>query len=128
MTGDKKSVSSVVLSISVRTLINILIIFFLVEGFIEAYHFSYKVFADHPYVAASNEVMNVTIQEGMDMKQVALVLDESGIVDGKYLFLARVYLGEYQNKLKAGSYQLGPGMSPDEICKKICGIQSEEMT
>lgn len=126
MTGDKRSVSSAVLSISVRTLINVLIIFLFVEAFVEAYHFSYKVFADHPYVAASDQVMNITIQEGMDMKQVALVLDEAGVVDGRYLFLARVYLGEYQNKLKAGKYQLGPGMSPDEICKKICGIQSEE--
>ena len=128
MTGDKKSVSSTILSISVRALINVMLILVLVEGFSNAYHFTHKLFSDYPYVAASSETIRVTIEEGSSVQQVAEMLDELGIVDGKYLFMARVYIGDYRDKMKAGTYMLGPGMTPDEICKEICNIQSEETT
>lgn len=128
MVGDKKSISSSILWISLRTLMNVLIVFLLVEGFTNAYHFSYKLFADYPYVAASSETMNVTIEAGSDVNDVATVLDEMGIVDSKYLFIARAYIGKYNDKIMAGSYVLGPGMTPDEICRRICGMQSEETT
>ena len=128
MTGDKKSISSTVLSISVRTLVNVLILLFLVEGAIGAYHFSHKLFADYPYVAASSERRNVTIESGMNAMQIAGILDDLGIVDSKYLFIARVYIGDYKDKIQAGTYSLGPGMTPDEICRAICGMQSEETT
>ncbi len=126
MVGEKKSVSSSILLFSLRALLNVLLVLLLVEGFTGAYHFSYKLFADYPYVAASSETMNITIESGTSVLDLATVLDEMGIVDSRYLFIARVYIGDYQDKVIAGTYVLGPGMSPDEICRKICGIQSEE--
>lgn len=123
---DKKSISSTILSISLRTLVNVCILLFLVEGFVNSYHFSQKLFADYPYVAASSEKMEVIIAKGSDAMQIAEMLEEKGIVDSRYLFLARVYIGGYRDKILAGSYSLGPGMSPDEICREICGLQSEE--
>ena len=128
MTGDKRSISSTILSISVRTLINVLLVLFLVEGFTEAYRFSSKLFMDIPYKAATSDTVNVTIKDGMDAQQLAGALTDLGIVEGKALFLARVYIGGYADKIQAGVYQLGPGMSPDEICREICGMQSEETT
>ena len=128
MANDKKSVSTTIFWISIRTVVNLFAIFLLVEGFVEGYYFSYKVFGDYPYQAAATNVQSVTIEENANVQQVALVLDEMGIVDGKYVFMARAYLGGYYDDLKPGVYQLGPGMTPDEICKKICGKQSEEQT
>lgn len=126
MTGDKEFISNAVLRISIRVLINMILIFVLVEGLVTAYHFSYKLFADVPYVAATSNTMEITIPAGSSPGEVAAVLADAGIVDSRYLFLARVYIGEYHKKIQAGSYELGPGMSPDEICKKICGMQNEE--
>ena len=126
MVGEKKSLSSSILLFSLRTLLNVLLVLLLVEGFTGAYHFSYKLFADYPYVAASSKTMNITIESGTSVMDLATVLDEMGIVDSRYLFIARVYIGDYQDKVIAGTYVLGPGMSPDEICRKICGVQSEE--
>ena len=128
MTGDKNSISGTIFQISVRTLINAMLVFILVEGFIGAYYFSYKLFADYPYVAASHDVRNITISEGQSAKDVAVVLEECGIVENQYLFLARTYLGKYNNRIQAGTYPLGPGMTPDEICRKICGLQNEDKT
>lgn len=128
MTRDKDNISSIILWISLRTLINVVLLFLLVEGFVTAYHFSYKVFADFPYVVTSKEVANITIMDGETAADVASMLELSGIVEDKYLFLARVYLGKYNSRIKAGTYTLGPGMTADEICKEICGIQSEDTT
>lgn len=126
MAGEKTNVSTIILRISIRVLINVLLLFVLVQGMASAYQFSYKLFGDIPYVAASNTQMKITIPEGSGVMDIATLLEQNGVVDSRYLFLCRVYIGEYRNKLLAGTYTLGPGMSPDEICQTICGIQSEE--
>lgn len=127
MVGEKKSISTAILWISLRTLLNVLILLLLVEGFVTAYHFSYKLFGDYPYSAASSETMNVKIEEGTSVMEVAVKLEELKVVESRYLFVARAYIGKYQDKIVAGEYVLGPGLSPDEICKIICNIKSEEM-
>lgn len=126
MAGEREDRSRVILQISLRTLINVILLFVLVEGFVWCYQFSYKVFADIPYVPASQNVMTVTIEQGENARQIALAMESNGIVEDDKLFLARLYLGKYNRKILAGTYQLSPGMSADAICKKICGIQSEE--
>lgn len=126
MAKDNENAYSVILGVCVRTLINVLFFFLLVEGFIYSYHFSYKLFSDLPAVAASSDMKNITIDAGSSAQEVAFALETNGIVDDRYIFIARAYLGKYNDKIQAGTYALGPGMTPDEICRTICGIQSEE--
>lgn len=126
MAKDNENAYSVILGVCIRTLINVVFLFLLVEGFTYSYHFSYKLFADLPTAAASSDMKNITIDAGSSAKDVAFLLEANGIVDDKYIFVARAYLGKYNNKIQAGTYTLGPGMTPDEICQMICGIQSEE--
>lgn len=126
MAGDKDRFSDSILRISLRLLINMILIFVLVEGFVGAYHFSYRLFADLPESAASQQESKVTIPEGENAWDVAVTLEKCGIVDSRYLFLARAYLGKYNNRIQSGEYMLSPAMTPEEICKKICGQQSEE--
>ena len=128
MAKDNENTYLAVLGACIRTLINIVFIFLLVEGYINAYHFSYKLFADLPAAAASQSVVNVTISEGSSAKDVSFLLENSGVVEDQYLFLARVYLGRYHAKIKAGTYSLGPAMTPDEICRVICGMKNEEVS
>lgn len=124
MENDK--ISKVILQISLRTLMNVVLLFILVEGFVYTYQFSYKVFADVPYMPASSDTVTITIESGSTVKQVADIMEGSGLVEDDKLILARLYLGKYNKKIIAGTYTLSPAMSADAICKKICGIQSEE--
>lgn len=124
MENDK--ISKVILQISLRTLMNVVLLFILVEGFVYTYQFSYKVFADVPYMPASSDTVTITIKSGSTAKQVADIMEGSGLVEDDKLILARLYLGKYNKKIIAGTYTLSPAMSADAICKKICGIQSEE--
>ena len=124
MENDK--ISKVILQISLRTLMNVVLLFILVEGFVYTYQFSYKVFADVPYMPASSDTVTITIESGSTAKQVADIMEGSGLVEDDKLILAGLYLGKYNKKIIAGTYTLSPAMSADAICKKICGIQSEE--
>lgn len=124
MLNDKESITSTIFFMSIRILINAALLLVLVEGFILSYRFSYKVFADIPYMAASSDTRSITIETGTGVREIAAMLDDFGIVEGKYQFLARVYLGKYDDRIVAGTYTLGPGMTPDEICRRICGLQS----
>lgn len=124
--GEREKFSGIILGVSLRLLMNMMLVFFLVEGFVNSYHFSYKLFSDIPYMAGSSSEIGVTIAPGSSAYDVAELLDGLGIVDGKYLFLARVYLGKYQTKIIAGTYSLGPGMSPDTICRRVCGMKTED--
>lgn len=126
MARDKENVSYVILWISVRVLLNLILLFVLVQGFATAYNFSYKLFIDIPYKTMVEEVRDVTIEEGSGVIEIATLLEDKEIVESQYIFLARVYIGGYSGDIKAGTYALSAAMSPDEICKKICGIQSEE--
>lgn len=128
MTGENENIWSTILRFSLRTLINIILLFVLVEAFVVAYQYSYKLFSDLPYLAASQDVTTIVIEQGQTTKDIALILEQSGIVENQYLFLARAYLGKYNNKIQAGTYTLGPGMTLEEICRKLCGIQSEDNT
>lgn len=128
MLKDKESVTSIIFFMSIRTLINAALLLVLVEGFVLSYRFSYKVFADIPYIAASSDMKSITIEPGTEIKDIAGLLVDFGIVEGKYQFLARVYLGKYDDRIVAGTYSLGPGMTPDEICRRICGLQSGDVS
>lgn len=125
MGKDNESAYGVVLGICVRTLINAVFLLLLIEGFTYSYRFSYKLFADLPK-AASYDMKDITIEEGSTAKEVSILLEANEIIDNRYIFLARAYLGKYNKKIIEGTYSLGAGMTPDEICRTICGMQSEE--
>lgn len=124
--GSEEGIGRIIFGISVRTLVNVLFIFGLVEGFVYFYHFSYKLFGDIPYKPAVSQTVTVTIEPGAGSGEIARLLDSLELVDSEYLLLARMYLGKYNSRIQAGTYSLTPSMSPDEICRRICGMQSEE--
>ena len=126
MAGGREDTSKIILQISIRTLSNIILVFVLVEGFVWCYQFSYRVFADIPYMPGSQNTVTITIEQGENARQIANAMEQGGLVEDNKLFLARIYLGKYTHKILAGTYTLSPGMTTDAICKKICGMQSEE--
>lgn len=128
MARDKENVSYAILWISIRVLLNLTLVFLLTQGFATAYNFSYKLFIDIPYKTMAEDVKDITIEEGSSVIDIATLLEEKEIVESRYIFCARVYIGGYDEDIKAGTHMLNAGMSPDEICKRICGIQSEDVS
>lgn len=118
--------SKIILGVALRTMINFLMVLGLIEALVYSYHFSYKLFADIPYRPAQVQSVSVTIPEGSNAVDVAKLIDGFELVDGEYMLLARMYLGRYNEKIMAGTYSLSPSMSPDQICRCICGMNSED--
>lgn len=126
MLNEKNSVLGTVLGISVRFIIDLMIIFLMYEMLVYSYTFSYSLFTDAPYLAGNTNNITITIEPEQSVFDMAEILYENRIVENKYLFVARAYVGKYNTKLRAGKYTLNSTMSPDTICRKMCGIQSEE--
>lgn len=128
MRNDKESIGNRILWASLRLLLDFALILALVEGFGISYNFSYAVFADNPYVVGSEAVIEVSIPEGSNVFEVGTILEEQNIVANQYIFVARAYIGKYNAKILPGKYALSPGMTPEKICRTICGIKSEEVS
>lgn len=126
MLNEKNSVVSVVLSICIRTIVNLMIIFFMYEVLVQSYSFSYMLFADIPYMSGQNSPITITVEEGENAKDIARELYDNRIIENQYIFLARAYLGKYSGKMRAGSYAVSSTMSPDTICRMLCGMQTEQ--
>ena len=124
ISGENKF--KVIIGFLLRTILNMLFILGIFEGFVYSYHFSYKLFSDVPYKPIAEEMLDITIESGSNAIDVAKLLDRHGIVESEYMVLARMYLGKYNSKIQAGTYKLSPSMTPDEICRCICKIQSED--
>ena len=123
---EKKNTALNVIGFFFRILLNILLIMAVIYTVSAAYRFSYKLFVDYPYKSTSKEYANITVTEGESVRDLAKVLDSYGIVDGELLFIVRAYIGGYHDDIKPGTYKLGPGMSPDTICRVVCNIEVDD--
>lgn len=68
------------------------------------------------------EKVYITVKPGMDADAIARQLLEHGIIDSKFSFWWQVKTGGLQDKFKAGTYLMHPGMqTEDAIAKLISG-------
>ncbi|PCJ90693.1 MAG: 4-amino-4-deoxychorismate lyase [Hyphomicrobiales bacterium] len=61
----------------------------------------------------------VLIERGMNVQSIANLLDESGVIDNKVLFLASVRISDAHGKLKAGEYLFEENVSMDIVVSKL---------
>ncbi len=61
----------------------------------------------------------VLIERGMNVQRIANLLDESGVIDNKVLFLASVRISDAHGKLKAGEYLFEENVSMDVVVAKL---------
>ena len=61
----------------------------------------------------------VLIERGMNVQSIANLLDESGVIDNKVLFLASVRISDAHGKLKAGEYLFEENVSMDVVVSKL---------
>jgi len=61
----------------------------------------------------------VEIPRGLSVREVALRLEQSGVIKSKELFILYVLLKGDQNKIKAGEYEFQPGDSMARVVEKL---------
>lgn len=111
---------------AIQILVDIIILLILVKGFSMAYGFSYSVFNDSAKNSASTEYKVITILDGDSTSKISEKLEKEGIIDNKYVMMAKIKVGSYGSKIKSGQYGLSPSMTYNEIIKIITNEQDDD--
>lgn len=111
---------------AIQILVDIIILLILVKGFSMAYGFSYSVFNDSAKNQASTEYKVITILDGDSTSKISEKLEKEGIIDNKYVMMAKIKVGSYGSKIKSGQYGLSPSMTYNEIIKIITNEQDDD--
>ena len=88
---------------------------YIFRGAAIAYDFGYRVFADEPVSAAGGRTMTVGIGADMSVKDIALMLEEKGLIEDANLFIVQEMLSAYHGKILPGIYDLSTDMSAEQM-------------
>lgn len=69
--------------------------------------------------SGSGERVVITIEKGSASREVAAILKEKGLIRYELPFLLRLYLTDYQGKLRYGTFSLYKGMSLDNMIRTL---------
>ena len=74
---------------------------------------------------SANELREITIEEGLGLREVASLLKRGGVIRNETLFMYYVWRGGTASNLQAGEYAFG-GMSIVSIANRITGGEANE--
>lgn len=109
-----------------RTLINVVIVLLIIQAFMLSYNFFYKVFTDTSVNPSDSTEIQFVIPPDSSTTEIVNSLVEDGLVEDKYVMLAKVYLSSYHGKMLPGTYTLSKSMTQTEILKIITGTYDGE--
>lgn len=115
-----------VIRIVFRTLINVVIVLLVIQTFMASYNFFYKVFTDTSVDSSDFTEIQFVIPPDSSTTEIVDLLVEDGLVEDKYVMLAKVYLSSYYGKMLPGTYVLSKSMTQTEILEIITGTDEEE--
>ena len=117
---------------AVETIIKVVVlaavVVFIVRGASKAYDFGYRVFADEPISVSGGRKITVGISENMSVKDIALMLEEKGLIEDADLFVVQELLSAYHGELRPGIYDLGTDMTATQMMEimSASGQETEE--
>lgn len=91
------------------------VVVFVFRGATQAYEFGYKVFADEPMSISGGRTITVGISDGMDIKDIAGMLEEKGLIEDARLFIVQELLSAYHGEIVPGIYDLSTAMTAQEM-------------
>jgi UPF0755 protein len=70
-------------------------------------------------VSSDVQIQYFTVEPGMGLPQIAKSLQQQKLIRSSQAFVTYVRSNEYQDKLQAGTYELSPSMSVQQIVQKL---------
>lgn len=99
----------------IKAIVLVVVIMFVFRAATSAYDFGYKVFADKPISQSEGRTITVGVAEDADIKDVAQMLEEKGLIEDARLFRVQELLSGYHNKILPGIYDLSTSMTAEEM-------------
>ena len=111
-----------IITISWKLIVLVLVILLFYEAVSRGYTFGYNLFYDTAVAEPPGMDMRVTIGEGEKLLNLAVAMEESGLVKDRYSFIIQCLFYEYGyrfmgygNPVRAGTYLLNTSMTAKEI-------------
>ncbi len=111
---------------AIEALIIVGIIFLFIKGFSVSFKFAYDVFSDKAKNPASKDTVVVEIPMDSSATEISEIIFDSGVIDNKYVMMAKIKIGGYGKDVKAGSYGMSPSMKYGDIIDMICGYNENK--
>lgn len=113
-----------VLVVLIQVFLNILFYFFVIFGTIQlcqvVYEYSYQIFGEVRAEEAPGQDMTVEIRDGEGTMQLAVRLENKGLVVNRYTFYLRAKLSTNSKRpILPGSYRLNTSMTYQELLEVI---------
>jgi cell division protein YceG involved in septum cleavage len=107
-------------------LVDVVIILVVIQAFMVSYNFFYKVFTDTCVNSSDFTEIQFVIPPDSSTTEIVDALVEDGLVNDKYVMLAKVYLSSYHGKMMPGTYFLSKSMTQTEILKVITATADDD--
>lgn len=91
-----------------------------------AHDFGYTAYANEPIGTNAEKKIEVTVESGESVMDVAEELEEKGMIASKYAFWFRSVFSEYNGLMKAGTYEVNETMGNDDILAVITQTGTNE--
>lgn len=102
------------------------IVAFVLKTSTAAYDFGYRVFADEPVSVTGGRTITVGISEEADIKDIAAMLEEKGLIADADLFVVQELLSAYHGEIIPGIYDLSTAMTAEEMLSVMSTPAMEE--
>lgn len=89
------------------------------------YHYTHEIFSDEAFEEAPGKDVVIKISEEVSAKQLAKVLEEKGLIENAVVFQLKMKMADFDDTIKAGSYELNTSMTPSEMFKVLSGQDDE---
>lgn len=99
----------------IKVIVIAVVVMFVFRTATTAYDFGYKVFADKPVSVSGGRTITVGIAESANVKDIAQMLEEKGLIEDERLFVVQELLSAYHGEILPGIYDLSTSMTAEEM-------------
>lgn len=112
--SGKELVGAVIETI-IKVIVIAVVVMFVFRTAKTAYDFGYRVFADEPVSVTGGRTITVGIAQDADVKDIAQMLEEKGLIEDADLFVVQEMLSAYHGEILPGIYDLSTSMTAEEM-------------
>ncbi len=103
------------LSFAFSIMLTLVIIYGTVRVGMTAFDFGYRVFTESPMEQTPGTDVIVTIEDGMDAKEIGELLKEKKLIRDENLFFFQLNLSAYADEIIPGTYTLNTSLTAKEM-------------
>lgn len=118
---NTKKAAFTVLSIALKIVIFAVIVIGVYRLGSMAFNYGHSVFQEEAVDPKPGRTIQVTVESGSSVKDIAKLLEDKGLVEDWKLFFLQVKVSKYAKTMEAGDYTLSTAMKPREMMAVMSG-------